>query len=49
MLRDAHRLDELEERRKTGETAGLLDVGENAFQTDSGRRLAHEMLRPEQE
>jgi hypothetical protein len=46
VLRDAHRLDELEERRKAGATAGL-DVGENAFQTDSGRRMAREMPRPE--
>ena len=46
VLRDAHRLDEIEERRKSGETAGL-DVDESAFQTDSGRRMAREMPRPE--
>ena len=46
VLRDAHRLDELEERRKAGEAAG---GDENAFQTDSGRRMAAEMFRPEPE
>jgi hypothetical protein len=46
VLRDAHRIDEMEERRKAGKTA---DIDENAFQTDSGRRMAAEMFRPEPE
>lgn len=44
VLRDAHRLDEIEEARKAGETA----VDETAFQTESGWRMAAEMFRPEQ-
>jgi hypothetical protein len=44
VLRDAHRLDELEERRKAGEAAG---IDETDFQTEAGRRMAAELLRPD--